>query len=163
MTDTYCKDLLEQAHHLATYDASRPKQASLRRSISASYYSVFHSLTLEWSKNFRGAVKCSSRRMLVHGKAKSTALKISSSAKLTLISSNTVCPSNIKRLALNFVELQEYRHKADYDFTVTFRKQDALLMHSRARDSIAAIEYCRTNCNDELQAFVMALHGVRDS
>ena len=40
-------DLLEQAEHLAGREATRPKQASLRRAISAAYYSVFHLLIRE--------------------------------------------------------------------------------------------------------------------
>jgi hypothetical protein len=35
-------DLLEQAAHLATRERGRPKKASLRRSISSAYYSLFH-------------------------------------------------------------------------------------------------------------------------
>lgn len=40
-------DLLEQAGHLARRERRRPKQASLRRAISAAYYAVFHHLTDE--------------------------------------------------------------------------------------------------------------------
>lgn len=38
-------DLLEQARHLATRERKRPKQASLRRAVSAAYYSLFHLLS----------------------------------------------------------------------------------------------------------------------
>lgn len=37
-------DLLDQASTLAGLDRMKPKQASLRRAISAAYYSVFHLL-----------------------------------------------------------------------------------------------------------------------
>ncbi len=37
-------DLLDQASILADLDPMKPKQASLRRAISAAYYSVFHLL-----------------------------------------------------------------------------------------------------------------------
>jgi uncharacterized protein (UPF0332 family) len=36
--------LLEQAVTLARLDSRRPKQANLRRSISAAYYALFHLL-----------------------------------------------------------------------------------------------------------------------
>jgi len=39
--------LLEQAQLLATLEPRRPVQASVRRSISASYYAVFHFLVGE--------------------------------------------------------------------------------------------------------------------
>src|SRR4051794_32610551 len=37
-------DLRAQAGHLATKEPRRPKQASLRRVVSAAYYSLFHLL-----------------------------------------------------------------------------------------------------------------------
>ena len=37
-------DLLQQAFHLATIDAKKPKQANLRRAVSSAYYAVFHLL-----------------------------------------------------------------------------------------------------------------------
>ena len=37
-------DLLEQADHLARRERKRPKQASLRRAVSAAYYGLFHLL-----------------------------------------------------------------------------------------------------------------------
>jgi hypothetical protein len=41
------EDLLEQAERLATFDVRKPKQANLRRAISAAYYAVFHLLVDE--------------------------------------------------------------------------------------------------------------------
>lgn len=38
------RDLLTHAKLLATKEKSRPKQASLRRSVSAAYYGLFHLL-----------------------------------------------------------------------------------------------------------------------
>ncbi len=43
-------DLLEQAKHLANREPRRPKQASLRRAISAAYYALFHLLVDEATK-----------------------------------------------------------------------------------------------------------------
>jgi hypothetical protein len=41
------QDLLEQARHLAQRERKRPRQASLRRSVSSAYYAVFHLLISE--------------------------------------------------------------------------------------------------------------------
>lgn len=41
------EDLLEQAGHLARRERKRPRQASLRRAVSAAYYALFHLLTSE--------------------------------------------------------------------------------------------------------------------
>lgn len=38
------RDLLNQARQLATHEPRRPKQASLRRAVSAAYYALFHLL-----------------------------------------------------------------------------------------------------------------------
>lgn len=38
-------ELLAQARHLATKEPRRPRDASLRRSVSAAYYALFHLLT----------------------------------------------------------------------------------------------------------------------
>jgi hypothetical protein len=40
-------DLLDQAVSLATLDATKPKQANLRRAISSTYYALFHLLVGE--------------------------------------------------------------------------------------------------------------------
>ena len=44
---TLHSDLLHQARHLATKEPRKPSQASLRRSVSSSYYAVFHRLVDE--------------------------------------------------------------------------------------------------------------------
>lgn len=49
-------DLLDQASTLATLDPMRPKQASLRRAISAAYYSVFHLLIDEGARRISANV-----------------------------------------------------------------------------------------------------------
>lgn len=38
------EDLLDQAKDLAGFESKKPKQASLRRAVSASYYALFHLL-----------------------------------------------------------------------------------------------------------------------
>ena len=47
-------DLLDQADHLAAVESGRPKQASLRRAVSAAYYALFHLLAGEASERFLG-------------------------------------------------------------------------------------------------------------
>ena len=46
-------DLLEQAYHLARREPKRPRQASLRRAVSTSYYALFHLLISEATLNWR--------------------------------------------------------------------------------------------------------------
>jgi hypothetical protein len=42
LTVAYADDLLQQARQLAQIDPRRPKQANLRRAVSAAYYALFH-------------------------------------------------------------------------------------------------------------------------
>src|SRR5436305_1257953 len=65
-------DLLEQAERLATIDARRPKQASLRRAVSASYYPLFHLLSSEASALYAAEFGLAARinRTLSHGEMK---------------------------------------------------------------------------------------------
>src|SRR5579863_4007092 len=51
----FADDLLEQARHLANREPKRPRQASLRRAVSAAYYALFHLLTTETAKNWKRA------------------------------------------------------------------------------------------------------------
>lgn len=43
-------DLLEQARYLATKEPNRPRQASLRRAMSAAYYALFHLLVADGAR-----------------------------------------------------------------------------------------------------------------
>ena len=47
-------ELLEQARRLALLDRRRPKQANLRRAVSAAYYSLFHFLVDESCRGILG-------------------------------------------------------------------------------------------------------------
>jgi hypothetical protein len=42
-------------------------------------------------------------------------------------------PEEIRQLADNFVDLQDYRHLADYDLTERFKRSDVLALIAEAR------------------------------
>ena len=106
------EDLLSIAGDLAEYGAAgRPRQAYLRRSLSTSYYAVFHALARMCADELIGVTKAGSDpwvrvyRALEHGFAR-----------------NALNQSNIQALdpaakafSDAFIELQERRHTADYD------------------------------------------------
>ena len=48
-------DLLDAASHLATRETRKPKQASLRRAVSAAYYALFHLLVADGAKRLSPA------------------------------------------------------------------------------------------------------------
>ena len=126
-------DLLEQAKHLAKKEPRRPKQASLRRAVSAAYYAIFHLLVGEATQRFvTGSDRDRLRQCL--GRAFSHVdMKSASTGFAKANVSNKVLPAlrghslqvELKEVATAFVELQEARHAADYDTARRFTRQEA--------------------------------------
>lgn len=70
-------DLLQQAHHLARLDRRRPKQASLRRAVSAAYYALFHHLIAEAVAYWRiEEQRHTLARVFEHGKMKNACINL---------------------------------------------------------------------------------------
>ncbi|MGA2134018.1 MAG: hypothetical protein ABSH50_17125 [Bryobacteraceae bacterium] len=109
----YHDELIAHAEFLATLDP--PRQADMRRAVSAAYYALFHLLTSEAAGNWKNInQQARFTRMLDHGKMKNASSKISnqkapSDPALVLISTVS------KLVTDNFVTLQQERHSADYD------------------------------------------------
>jgi hypothetical protein len=91
--------------------AGRPRQAYLRRSLSATYYALFHALAKMCADELIGVTKADSEawvrvyRALEHGFAKNA---------LSQTNIQALGPA-AKAFSAAFVELQEKRHTADYD------------------------------------------------
>jgi len=51
-----------------------------------------------------------------------------------------IVPMELVRIATAFVELQEYRHRADYDPTATFTRSDAGTAVARSRAAFADLD-----------------------
>ena len=120
----YHDDLLEQAAHLAQRDKNRPKQASLRRSISTSYYSLFHLLISEavgyWRLERQRSVLA---RAFDHKKMRGACSRCS--AKNV----------DLKTVATAFVDLQHVRHEADYNNEAVWTRVEAHEHVTSARDA----------------------------
>ena len=128
-------DLLVQARHLALVEPRRPRQASLRRAISASYYALYHLLVSEATKRMfaggdRAALRGSVARAFAHGTMKNVARQFSErkvSPKLRAGLNDRPIPPELVRVADGFVRLQESRHDADYDTARSFKREEALV------------------------------------
>ena len=144
---TLHQDLLAQAHHLATREPRRPRQASLRRSVSASYYAVFHLLLDAATRrlvsgNNRAPLRHALRRAFTHSSMKATAVQFTGGAggvsdKLEPGLNNLPLQPELKRVAATFRDLQERRHEADYDLSRSFSRLEALNLFHRAHRSFA--------------------------
>ena len=128
------RDLLAQARHLALREPKRPKQASLRRSVSASYYALFHLLADSGVKRFvsggdRQSLRHVLRRAFIHSHMKEVAVQFAGGTLKDrlkpAIGSHPIQPE-LCSVARTFANLQEHRHAADYDTARTFTRFEVL-------------------------------------
>lgn len=158
-------DLLEQARHLATRDAGRPRQANLRRSVSAAYYAAFHFLIDQSCRNVMGALHAQREYRQVLGRAFShSSIKnaCESFAGGTLKASvrkglpgNFAIPAQVQQISTAFIELQYARHQADYDLTHRFERKDVLALINQVETAIEAFR--QLTATDEKAFFLACL------
>lgn len=137
--------LLTQAELLATKEPRRPSQASLRRSISASYYALFHRLVDEAtrmmiSRGQRSGLRECLSRSFRHNDMKNLCTTIGSgNPPRRLIPAFEPLPLDPRLVAIAkaFAELQDARHRADYNTYHPFKRQEALHLHQLAEAAIA--------------------------
>lgn len=135
-------DFLEQADHLARRDPRRPKQASLRRAISAAYYALFHLLVKEATAALVSDPKL---RQLVprsfdHSEMKQGCRPFAAGAlpdHLKAITAPAV-PTDLKKVAEEFIEMQQKRHAADYNVSQVFLRADTVADIQRVRYAFEA-------------------------
>jgi uncharacterized protein (UPF0332 family) len=155
------RDLLEQARFLVRREARKPKQASLRRAVSTAYYAVFHLLAVEAASQASplapAGLRSRVQRALEHTKMKGAAAGFVSNNPSRVI--QPLIPQPISAalisVASNFTNLQDERHKADYDLSIPFdraRAQDAV---ARAEQVFAEWDAIRDT--DEARVFLAAL------
>ncbi len=154
-------DLLDQAQHLARREPRRPKQASLRRAVSAAYYALFHLLVSESSSLVSPVrLRVPVGRAFAHGTMKQVC-KEYARGSIT----NAASPSNaltvrpiqpeLQRVGTAFVELQELRHAADYDLSRPFNRINVLRNIELARAAFRDWHSVRNTPNAEV--FLAAL------
>jgi uncharacterized protein (UPF0332 family) len=128
------QDLLEQAYHLAKRERSRPKQASLRRAISSSYYALFHLLINEASQLIVRVEKSELlqnyiSRQFTHTNMKEVAKGFASgnpSNQVKAALNKAPIPTDLMNAAKAFVNLQEVKHLVDYDTLRKFTRQETM-------------------------------------
>lgn len=137
---------LAVAKRLAT--TRRPSQSEIRRSISSAYYAVFHALARTCANSLVGRTPSQRPnkawvevyRGLNHGVCK----------KACEQASTVGFPDCIHEFADAFQQLQEHRHKADYDPNTRFSKADGETWYEIARLSVASL---RSASNVDKKAF----------
>lgn len=157
------QDLIEQAEHLVYRDPRKPKQANLRRAVSAAYYAVFHYLVQEACRTQMGTQHTVSphRRILGrafgHANMKKACKPFAGGTLPDRLCKGLDSPyvsSEIQTVAATFVELQDKRHQADYDLTEPFRRNEAWSFIKSAERAIETFGH--GSVSDEERRFFLA-------
>ena len=111
------QDLLQQAVHLAAYEGSNPSQASLRRAVSTRTMRFFILLIEDAALRWQGSLEARTglERAFDHGPMKNTSMQFRTPIWQDWHGIRQPVPPALQKVASAFVDLQEERHKADYD------------------------------------------------
>lgn len=143
-------DLKTQARQLATHEPKRPKQASLRRAVSAAYYSLFHLLTEEAAQLLLKdrdikPLQQLMQRTFSHGAMKTAAKAFAGGNLAPAIAQHFPGPisADLSTVATTFIDLQDARHRADYDLSYSFTRQEVLDLIQAVDDAVQCWEQIR--------------------
>jgi hypothetical protein len=145
-------DLLEQADHLASREPRRPRQASLRRAVSAAYYAVFHLLAAEGAKRFsppQRLLRAQVARAFAHREMQDVCRQFAagSLSRATAALLTSPLEADLRNVVQAFVELQNDRHAADYDLSANFDRFTVLQTVRTARQAFAAWDVVKNRSN----------------
>ncbi len=133
----YHDDLLRQALQLARSERNRPRQASLRRAVSAAYYGLFHMLIDEAVRNWRHAqLRPILGRAFDHSTMKAACNQLLDRGR-RFGTGDPAAMRILRVVAEAFVQLQEQRHIADYDSSKRWTRSEALAQIKRAEEALA--------------------------
>ena len=127
-------DLLKQAFFLARKEPKKPTQASLRRSVSAAYYALFHLLIHEATRSILPGpdytpLRNRLARKFQHRNMKRAASELANKcipANLISVFKTKLLDEDLINVASSFVDLQEARHDADYNLDKNFFRHQVL-------------------------------------
>jgi hypothetical protein len=116
----------------------RPNQTMLKRAISNLYYALFHEFCRQVANLHVGSTPATRRseryvliyRSLDHGRMKS---------HLSAILRNKGAAAPIPTLAQSFIDLQDARHKADYDPRAIFSNAELRLLVQRVEWALTTL------------------------
>ena len=121
----YHDDLL--AHALSLVHVQPQSELTLRRAVSAAYYSVFHLLIAEATAHWDNpALRTTLGRAYDHGLMKTSSNRIMDIREFPYANETPSVVSDLRYIAQNFSQLQEDRHFADYNLTKPLDPSDAL-------------------------------------
>lgn len=140
--------LLEQAEHLIERrpDGGEPREVELRRAVSAAYYGVFHYILAAATDEFVGPQDRGSPiytlvyRSIDHRALRNLCAEVkkpNASTKYSKYAPPVGFARDLQNFAGSVLDLQEKRHSADYDPSVSLGTRAARLAIATARRAIA--------------------------
>lgn len=151
-------ELIATARRLANMNASKPRQADLKRAVSTAYYALFHTLAQECADRFIGvgAVRHGVAwrqvyRALEHGFAKQSCGQVS----------RLGFSADLVHFADTFARFQDQRHRADYDPAACYRRAEVLLLIEEADHAIKALKQTTTSERRAFAALVLLKNRQR--
>lgn len=134
------RHLIRIARQLASGAAGgnrgRPRQAELRRAVSAAYYALFHALAHCCANRLAGADRdgtawIQTYRALDHGHARNQCDNRSAMGAF---------PTEIQTFGRYFAFMQRQRQQADYSPDTTFARERVLQLIDESENAITALE-----------------------
>jgi hypothetical protein len=157
-------DLRTQARQLARQEPRRPRQASLRRAVSAAYYALFHLLVADATRSLVGGaaplipLRHGLSRAFNHGPmaqaCKSFARGLVPPALAKAVPASGI-GTDLRVVAETFTLLQAERHRADYDLAAVYFRADVFKVLEQLDDAWDA--WCRVRDSQEACLFLVAL------
>jgi uncharacterized protein (UPF0332 family) len=158
-------DLLEQAYHLAPREPKRPKQASLRRAVSTSYYALFHLPISEATRNWKQSdQRAALGRYFQHGvmanasnRQKGEYGKFLNTTPPPTPSPDTDCMTHLQTISFAFYQAYQQRQTADYDIVKPWTRTQALAIIDSVEAAFKAMPKIRDH--KTAQAYLFSLLG----
>lgn len=152
----YHDDLLTQALKLIDENPASPKQASIRRAVSAAYYAVFHLLIAESTSYWNKAhLQAALGRAFDHQTMKAASRGVANPATSPFAGENPATVAALRFVGLTFAQLQEQRHFADYNLTKDLPYTEALAQVESAQKVFTAWQSIHNE--DIAQAYLVSL------
>jgi uncharacterized protein (UPF0332 family) len=161
----YPEDLLEHANDLCQLNPGAvPRQADLRRAVSAAYYALFHLLTMEAANNWtHESQRYRFARFFDHGPMSKRCDEVKKRLKERPGNKpndpETGAYAKLQTVADAFIDLQDKRESADYDNSRQWTQSEALEAVVLSKTAIAT--WTEIRGTEIAQDFLFDLIGSR--
>lgn len=158
-------ELVLQARRLISAGDGAPSQADLRRSVSSAYYAVFHGISYAVSTQIVGkandlqSARTLVRRSLQHSAMKEACVGFASGTpkdQHRQASGNSPL-GPLQKVANIFVALQAQRHVADYDFSRSIKRTEALVAIEDASNAISILNSYGVKRSKSAKVFFLSM------